>query len=84
MHTPVLPLLTVYTREGCHLCMEMQQELSLLQQRYSFTVEYIDIDNDVDLKQRYNTRVPVLAVGETELCYYFLETESVEAYFRTL
>ncbi|ALG66679.1 glutaredoxin family protein [Beggiatoa leptomitoformis] len=82
MHAPLL--LTVYTRAGCHLCTDMQRELVVLQQRYPFTIELIDIDNDVTLKQRYNTRVPVLAVGETELCYYFLEEESLEAYFREL
>jgi len=38
-----------------------------------FSVDVVDIDQKPELVQRYNTRVPVLALGEREICHYFLD-----------
>jgi len=38
-----------------------------------FQVEIVDIDRQRELYDRYNERVPVVAVGDTEVCEYFLD-----------
>ncbi|MEN8204418.1 MAG: glutaredoxin family protein [Pseudomonadota bacterium] len=65
--------LTVYTRRGCHLCSDMMQALERLRPELGFQLLGVDIDSDPELRRRYDTRVPVLAAGEVEICYYFLE-----------
>ena len=72
--------LTVYTRRGCHLCADMTQALQRLRPELGFDFAEVDIDADPDLRQRYDTRVPVLVAGDTEICYYFLEEERLRAY----
>lgn len=75
------PTLTLYTRVGCHLCEDMEQQLELLQQ-HGFSLNVVDIDADSYLKLRYGERVPVLAAGELEICHYHLNRDVVLEYFR--
>ena len=76
--------LTVYVRRGCHLCTEMTQELERLRPEFGFEVMTVDIDADPELVQLYNTRVPVLVVGDVEVCYYFLEEQRLREHLQTL
>lgn len=75
--------LTVYTRRGCHLCSEMMQALERLRPELGFQLLDVDIDADDELRRRYDTRVPVLAAGEIEICYYFLEETRLRAYLQS-
>jgi len=74
--------LTVYVRRGCHLCADMTQALLPLRTELGFDFAEVDIDTDPDLRQRYDTRVPVLVAGDTEICYYFLEEDRLRAYLQ--
>ena len=74
--------LTVYTRRGCGLCSEMMQALERLRPELGFQLLDVDIDADPELQRRYDTRGPVLAAGEVEICYYFLEEERLRAHLR--
>jgi len=76
--------LTLYTRDGCHLCDDMERELTVLQQQYNFSLNVIDVDRDTYLKLRYDERVPVLADGETEICHYQLNESLIKAYFKSV
>ncbi len=72
--------LTLYSRSGCHLCEDMQNLLlSYLEEAgLSFTV--VDIDGDSNLEQKYGSLVPVLKVGEKEICHYFLDVKALQQY----
>ncbi|MCP4701833.1 MAG: glutaredoxin family protein [Gammaproteobacteria bacterium] len=74
--------LTLYTRTGCHLCEEMKQCLDEFQRDYDFSLSVVDIDADSYLRLRYGDRVPVLAVGEQEICHYRFNEDSVSPYVR--
>ncbi len=54
--------ITLYTREGCHLCDIAADVLS----RYHLTFEVIDIDAHPALRQRYNDCVPVVEIDGRE------------------
>lgn len=56
-------------------------ELLALQSDWQFTLEAVDIDSDPQLVERYNTRVPVLAIAGEEVCQYFLDPEKLAIYF---
>jgi glutaredoxin len=80
----VTPRLTVFVRRGCHLCTDMTQALERLRPELGFEYSEVDIDRDPDLLSRYDTRVPVLVAGDTEICYYFLEEQRLRAYLQSL
>lgn len=68
---------SLYTRTGCHLCDDMEQELPGLATELDFITEIIPIDNNAELEQLYGTRVPVLAIGDEVICEYFLDKASL-------
>jgi thioredoxin reductase (NADPH) len=72
--------LTLYSRQGCHLCDEMITGLQALQARFSFELSIVDIDRDPELADRYGTEVPVLAHAGRELCRHTLATALVTDY----
>jgi hypothetical protein len=60
----------------------MMQALERLRPELGFQLLDVDIDSDPGLQSRYDTRVPVLAAGEVEICYYFLEEARLRAHLR--
>ncbi|MBW3624259.1 MAG: glutaredoxin family protein [Armatimonadetes bacterium] len=55
-----LPLLTLYTRDGCCLCDRAKDELMEIRREYDFLLEEIDIASDPELLERYGRCIPVL------------------------
>ena len=49
----------VYTREGCHLCDDARDLLI----RHGIDPMMINIDENVELKKKYDTCVPVVSIG---------------------
>ncbi|VAW79360.1 hypothetical protein MNBD_GAMMA15-1246 [hydrothermal vent metagenome] len=80
---PDKPTLTLFYREGCHLCEVMLQALRGLQACHNFDLELQDIDRDPQLAQRYDEWVPVLLGGEREICHYHLDQVALEAFLAT-
>ncbi len=64
---------TLYGRDGCHLCDEARATLVRLRARAPFTLEEIDISADDELHARYLERIPVIAVGGRELSDFFVD-----------
>lgn len=69
--------LTLYYREGCHLCEDLEQQLGELLDPQSYQLLKVDIDEDNLLKQAYNERVPVLNCNDEEVCEHFLDLEAL-------
>ena len=74
-------LLTVYSRAECHLCEDMLDALKKWQDRFNFTVEIVDIDQDSSLTARYAARIPVLTAADVEICQYHLDVEALLHFF---
>jgi glutaredoxin len=56
-------LVTLYTREGCHLCDVAKQTIAEAHGRAAFDYEEFDIDRDPELRRLYNEEVPVVAIN---------------------
>ena len=76
--------LLVYSREGCHLCEIMLNDLKKWQKKYNFDISVIDIDADIDTQKKYAARVPVLVSGDIELCEYHLAENTLISHFQAL
>jgi glutaredoxin len=51
-------VVVLYMRGGCHLC----EEAKLLIEQFGLEPAVIDIDRDPELKQRFDTCVPVVEI----------------------
>jgi hypothetical protein len=58
---------TLYERAGCHLCKETHRALRRIGLDRPLAIDRVDIATDPALQLRYLVRIPVLAVGESEL-----------------
>lgn len=68
--------LTVYSRQGCHLCEVMIDELlPLIRGRFEIVVH--DIDSREDWKRKYDTRIPVLEYDGEQICQYHLDRGAI-------
>ncbi len=65
--------LTLYSRNGCHLCEDMEAQLNELAAEHDFSVNRIDIDSQPELVESYGSRVPVLMKQQQWICDYFLD-----------
>ena len=72
-------VLTLYHREGCHLCEAMERQLAPLLAARGWRLERVDVDADPALMRRYGTEVPVLVHGGQEVCRHRLDHAALEA-----
>src|SRR5207247_11119948 len=54
------PKVTLYTREGCHLCHEARRLLEDERHRHPFELEVLDVDAEPGLAERFGEQVPVV------------------------
>ena len=67
----------IYSRQGCLLCDVMKDELEAMAMSKKGTIKLVDIDNDPDLKKRFNNQIPVLFVDDVEICHYKLNKKNL-------
>ena len=65
--------LTLVVRHGCHLCDDMRDALAAFRAELGFSWHEVDVDTDPELLARYHVAVPVLLLGEVEICRHFLD-----------
>ena len=70
--------LTLLVRAYCDLCDDMREALAPLAARFGWAIE--DIDIDAVLAKRWGDSVPVLLVGERELCRHRIDAALVTAF----
>ena len=69
--------LDVYSRQGCHLCeILIEQLLRLARGRCEVVVH--DIDSRDDWREKYGTRVPVVEYDGEPVCQYHLDPDALE------
>lgn len=73
-------ILTLYSREYCHLCHDMLALVESMRERFKFELRVIDVDCDPALEERYGDLVPVLIHDHLELARYRLNTPALETY----
>jgi hypothetical protein len=73
-------VLTLYSRDYCHLCHDMLAELDAIRGALAFEVVVVDVDSDPGLEARFGELVPVLYHQARELARYRLVVSELEAY----
>lgn len=66
--------LTLVTRAECGLCEQMHAEIERLRQTHPLpALQVIDVDEDDELKRRFDLEVPVLLLDGTLVCQQQLD-----------
>jgi glutaredoxin len=65
----------LYSRSGCHLCDVVKQSLERLMHRAQFTWREVDIDQDQELRQKFNDEVPVVFIDGRKAFKYSMDEE---------
>jgi len=68
-------MVTVYTRNGCHLCERAEAIVAEARKKISFELEIVDIDQSPELQSKYGEEVPVIAVDGRDRFGYAIELE---------
>jgi glutaredoxin len=55
-------VVTVFSRQGCHLCQVAEKALEDLRPELDFRVEVIFIDGSAELEKLYGDQVPVIHI----------------------
>ena len=68
--------IVIYSRDGCHLCDVMIEELlPLIRDRLDLVVQ--DVDSRHEWYEKYDTRVPVMEYDGEVICQYHLDREAL-------
>ncbi len=68
----------VVSRDGCHLCEQMLEELAALERASTVPpVTVIDVDSDPDLTRQFGLKVPVLLLDGSVICHYTLNSNEL-------
>ena len=76
-----VPVVTLYTRAGCHLCEAAEAVLRDLAPGRA-EIRIVDIDADPELQRRFTVRVPVVEVDGVEVAEYEVDPRALAALLR--
>jgi len=62
--------ITIYSRQGCHLCDDAFNTLESMRKELNFEIEVIDIDQDDELIKLYSDQVPVIHIDGQHHDFY--------------
>lgn len=62
--------LTLYTRNDCPLCHEMEEVIAAEMPKFNARIQRIEIDGNPDLEARFGIEVPVLFVNDRKAFKY--------------
>ena len=66
---------TIYSRQGCHLCEDAHQLLESVREELAFEISVIDIDGDEALIKLYSDQVPVIHIDGIHHDFYKVDLE---------
>ncbi|MGH2610267.1 MAG: glutaredoxin family protein [Tepidiformaceae bacterium] len=75
-------MVTLYGRDGCHLCEEALGLLQKLAPGMGFEITQVDIELDDALLERYVFAIPVIAIDEWEVARAPIREDALEEALR--
>ena len=74
-----MPTVTVYGREGCHLCEDALAVVRRVAADLAVEVRTVDIEADPALLRAYMERIPVVAVDGAEVYDFYVDEGDLRA-----
>src|SRR5688500_6414077 len=73
------PIVTLYTKPGCHLCEAAEQVIAAVRGRQSFELVVRNILDDTEADERYRHAIPVVLVDGMEVARHRLAPAALVA-----
>lgn len=70
---------TVYTRQGCSLCVTAETDTARICDELGVPWDTVDVDSDQELRAEYGDRVPVIMINGTEHAFWRVEEPRLRA-----
>ncbi|HEY0004441.1 MAG TPA: glutaredoxin family protein [Pyrinomonadaceae bacterium] len=74
----------LYTRPGCHLCLEAKQEMLRAGCEHEYELEEVNIDDDPALSELYGWEIPVVTINGIKAFKYRLTADEFRRKLRRL
>jgi glutaredoxin len=71
----VKPLVTIYSRSGCHLCQSAEATIENLIEELNFNLEIKLIDDNPELEKLYGHEVPVIHINGEHHDFFRVDVE---------
>jgi glutaredoxin len=71
------PHVIVYSRPGCHLCEEAKTVIEEVGREMDLTLEEVNIEDDLDLLQKYRFDIPVITINGVEVFRHRVEQSTL-------
>jgi glutaredoxin len=68
----------IYSRPGCHLCVDAKEVLLRVRQRYEFILNEINIETDPELERTYGMEIPVVTINGNKAFKYRVDEAEFE------
>ena len=72
-------MVTVYSRQGCHLCENAVNILEGLREELAFEIEIIDIAGNPELERLYGEQIPVIHIDGEHHDFWRVDPERFRA-----
>ena len=69
------PLVTIYSRSGCHLCQSAEATIENLIEELNFNLEIKLIDDNPELEKLYGHEVPVIHINGEHHDFFRVDVE---------
>lgn len=69
------PLVTIYSRSGCHLCESAEAKIANLKDVLDFNFEIILVDDNPELEKLYGHEVPVIHINGEHHDFFRVDEE---------
>jgi len=73
---------TIYSRPGCHLCEEAKNQIAPLLKEFNARLTEINIDDDPQLRARYDYDVPVIFLGARKVAKHRIDAAQLRRQLR--
>jgi hypothetical protein len=74
-----MPVVTVYTAEGCSLCGSVLEVVAEVRAELGFDLDLVDIGGRPELEARYRELLPAVEVDGELAFTYFVDAEALRA-----
>lgn len=74
------PIVTIYSRTGCHLCEKAENLLKPLATTLDFAMEIKLIDNNKELEDLYGQLIPVVQVNGKYFSHFRVDAEEFKSF----
>lgn len=69
-----MPTVTLYSRAGCSLCVDAEEDIEAIRKTIPFDFEIVDVDSDASFQTSYGERIPVVTLNGKVISQFYVDS----------